>query len=65
MRRCGLSFSLSFADIIAGHDEAPPGVNDFIMNDWQIFATRDVTSQVWQHYADLLSPVDERLRRTF
>jgi Glycosyl hydrolases family 43 len=42
--------------IIAGHDEAPPGVNDFIMNDWQIFATRNVASHVWQHYAGIVSP---------
>ncbi|KAH6683638.1 glycosyl hydrolase family 43 protein [Plectosphaerella plurivora] len=23
--------------VLTGHDEAPPGVNDFIMNEWQIF----------------------------
>ena len=42
--------------ILAGRDEAPPGVNDFIMNEWQIFATRDVASGTWQHYPGILRP---------
>jgi hypothetical protein len=42
--------------IIAGHDEAPSGVNDFIMKDWQIFATQDVASHMWQHYPGIVSP---------
>lgn len=41
---------------LAGRDEAPPGVNDFIMNEWQIFATRDVASGIWQHYPGILRP---------
>ena len=24
--------------ILAGRDEAPPGVNDFILNEWQLLA---------------------------
>lgn len=42
--------------ILAGRDEAPPGVNDFIMNEWQLFATKDVASGKWQHYPHLLRP---------
>ncbi len=42
--------------ILAGEDEAPPGVNDFIMNEWQIFATRDLASGIWQHYPGILRP---------
>ena len=34
--------------ILAGRDEAPPNRNDFIMNEWQIFATKDVASHIWQ-----------------
>ena len=42
--------------ILAGRDEAPPNRNDFIMNEWQIFATKDVASHVWQHYPGILRP---------
>jgi hypothetical protein len=42
--------------IFAGRDEAPPDVNDFIMNEWQLFATKDVSSHVWQHYPGILRP---------
>jgi hypothetical protein len=42
--------------ILAGRDEAPPGVNNFIMNEWQLFATKDVASKRWLHYPDLLRP---------
>jgi hypothetical protein len=42
--------------ILAGRDEAPPDVNDFIMNEWQIFATKDVASHTWQHYPGILRP---------
>src|SRR5271170_4478630 len=34
--------------ILAGRDEAPPNRNDFVMNEWQIFATKDVESHTWQ-----------------
>ena len=42
--------------ILAGRDEAPPGVNDFVMNQWQIFATNDVASKRWLHYPALARP---------
>jgi beta-xylosidase len=42
--------------ILAGRDEAPAGVNDFVMNEWQIFATQDVAFGVWQHYPSILRP---------
>jgi len=42
--------------ILAGRDEAPADVNDFIMNEWQIFATKDVASRQWQHYPGILRP---------
>jgi hypothetical protein len=42
--------------ILAGRDEAPGNVNDFIMNEWQIFSTKDVASGVWQHTPGILRP---------
>jgi len=42
--------------ILAGRDEAPVDVNDFIMNEWQMFATKDVSSGVWQHSPGILRP---------
>lgn len=42
--------------ILAGRDEAPPNRNDFVMNEWQIFATEDVGSQNWKHYPDIARP---------
>jgi hypothetical protein len=36
--------------IAAGRDEAPPDVNDFIMREWQLFATKDVSRGKWTHY---------------
>jgi hypothetical protein len=42
--------------ILAGRDEAPADVNDFIMNEWQIFATKDVASKQWMHYPGILRP---------
>jgi hypothetical protein len=42
--------------ILAGRDEAPANVNDFVMNEWQIFATQDVASHRWQHYPGILRP---------
>lgn len=44
--------------ILAGHDEAAPDQNDFIMNDWQLLATKDVASGKWQHYPRFLKPED-------
>ncbi|MFC5581058.1 family 43 glycosylhydrolase [Rhodanobacter terrae] len=45
--------------ILAGRDEAPADVNDFIMKEWQLLATDDVASGEWLHYPSLLRP--ERL----
>lgn len=42
--------------ILAGRDEAPVDVNDFVMNEWQIFATNDVASHRWVHYPGILRP---------
>jgi hypothetical protein len=42
--------------ILAGRDEAPPNVNDFIMNEWQLFSTKDVASKLWLHYPGILRP---------
>jgi hypothetical protein len=42
--------------ILAGRDEAPPNVNNFIMNEWQLFATKDVASKRWLHYPGILRP---------
>lgn len=42
--------------ILAGRDEAAPGRNDFIMNEWQLFATKDVASGQWLHYPGILRP---------
>jgi hypothetical protein len=42
--------------ILAGRDEAPPDVNDFIMNEWQLFATKDVASGNWVHTPHLARP---------
>jgi hypothetical protein len=42
--------------ILAGRDEAPPNQNDFVMNEWQIFATDDVSSHIWRHYPGILRP---------
>lgn len=42
--------------ILAGRDETPPDRNDFVMNEWQIFATKDVASHEWLHYPGILRP---------
>lgn len=42
--------------ILAGRDEAPPGTNDFVMNEWQLFAAKDVASGDWQHTPHFLKP---------
>lgn len=36
--------------ILAGRDEAPADVNDFIMNEWQLLSTKDPASGDWAHY---------------
>jgi hypothetical protein len=42
--------------ILAGRDEAAKGVNDFIMNEWQLLATRDPASGDWIHYPAIARP---------
>ncbi|HEY4380627.1 MAG TPA: family 43 glycosylhydrolase [Acidobacteriaceae bacterium] len=42
--------------ILAGRDEAQPSVNNFVMNQWQLFATKDVASKRWLHYPGILRP---------
>ncbi len=42
--------------ILAGRDEAPDGVNDFIMNEWQLLSTKDPASGRWQHYPAVARP---------
>ncbi|WP_232833927.1 MULTISPECIES: family 43 glycosylhydrolase [unclassified Sphingomonas] len=44
--------------ILAGRDEAPDGVNDFIMNEWQLLSTKDPGSGRWQHYPNVARPHD-------
>lgn len=42
--------------ILAGRDEAPENVNDFVMNEWQILTTRDAGFHSWTHYPGILKP---------
>ncbi|WP_375419571.1 family 43 glycosylhydrolase [uncultured Sphingomonas sp.] len=42
--------------ILTGRDEAPVGVNDFIMNEWQLLVTTDVASDRWRHYPAIAKP---------
>lgn len=42
--------------ILAGRDQAAENVNDFVMNEWQVFATHDVGSHQWTHYPSFLRP---------
>jgi hypothetical protein len=42
--------------ILAGRDEAPADVNDFIMNEWQALATKDPASGDWLHYPAIGKP---------
>lgn len=42
--------------ILAGRDEAPDGVNDFIMNEWQLLSTKDPASGVWKHDPAIARP---------
>ena len=44
--------------ILAGRDEAPPGVNDFVMNEWQLLATKAPASSDWMHYPAIARPHD-------
>ncbi|WIH03737.1 family 43 glycosylhydrolase [Xanthomonas translucens pv. graminis] len=42
--------------IIAGRDEAPPDLNDFVIQRWQLLVTDAVGSGNWTHYPALLRP---------
>ena len=42
--------------ILTGRDLAPPDVNDFIMPEWELWATKDVASKQWQLYPGFLRP---------
>ena len=42
--------------ILTGRDEAPKGVNDFVMNEWQVLSTTDVKSGNWNFYPHFLRP---------
>lgn len=42
--------------VLAGRDEAPADVNDFIMKEWQLLATRDVARRRWTHHPAMLKP---------
>jgi len=42
--------------IFSGRDEAPRGVNDFIINEWQLLATTNVQSGRWLFYPGILKP---------
>jgi hypothetical protein len=42
--------------ILAGRDEAPLNVNDFIMNEWQLLSTTDPASGKWRHYPAIARP---------
>ncbi|KAF2428984.1 Arabinanase/levansucrase/invertase [Tothia fuscella] len=42
--------------ICAGRDEAPNGVNDFRMNEWQILATPNPSTNEWTHFPSIAKP---------
>ncbi|MFN3808458.1 family 43 glycosylhydrolase [Asticcacaulis sp.] len=42
--------------IITGRDTAEPGVNDFIMPEWQMLVSDDPQSGHWTHYPHFLKP---------
>jgi hypothetical protein len=42
--------------ILSGRDAAPAGVNDFIMNEWQLLSTQDPASGKWRHYPAIAKP---------
>ena len=42
--------------ILAGRDEAPKDVNDFIMNEWQLLATTNPKSGDWTQYPAIARP---------
>lgn len=42
--------------ILAGRDEAPPDVNDFIMREWQLLSSGSPASRQWMHYPAMARP---------
>ncbi|ESQ88836.1 family 43 glycosylhydrolase [Asticcacaulis benevestitus] len=42
--------------ILTGRDTAPPGVNDFIMPEWQMLETDDPASGTWRHNPHFMRP---------
>jgi len=42
--------------ILAGRDTAPPEINDFVMPEWELFSTKDVSSRQWKFYPGFLKP---------
>lgn len=42
--------------MITGRDEAPAGVNDFIMNQWELLSTKDPGSRRWTFRPDFARP---------
>ncbi len=42
--------------ILSGRDEAEPQVNDFVMREWQLFATKDPGSRGWTHMLGHMKP---------
>lgn len=42
--------------ILAGRDEAPAEITDFIMNEWQALSTKDPSSGTWLHYRAIARP---------
>jgi beta-xylosidase len=42
--------------LYTGHDEAPPGTHQYVMNEWLGFSSRDLVH--WQDHSALLKPVD-------
>jgi hypothetical protein len=44
--------------IVAGRDQAGKNVNDFQMNEWQIFSTKDPATNEWTHHPNIARPHD-------
>lgn len=42
--------------ILAGRDQAPSDVNDFVMSEWQLLKTQDPASGKWTHYPTVAKP---------
>lgn len=42
--------------ILAGRDRASPDVNDFVMNEWEVFSTKNVASHRWRFYPGISRP---------